>query len=172
MVYPRIILLPPLHVKLRIVKIVDKAMDEYEKGFRFLKRKFPELDDVKVRKGVLQGRQIRQLFLDCDFEKILTDLERQTRFSVKSVMKIFLENTKSRNYKHLVNTMILNFQEIKVNMSLKVHILHSHLDFFPEILGTVTDEHGERFHQDIVEIEQRYRGKWSVNALADYCWSF
>ena len=32
-------------------------------------------------------------------------------------------------------------------MSLKIHFLHSHLDFFPENLGDVSDEHGERFHQ-------------------------
>jgi DNA-binding ferritin-like protein len=32
-------------------------------------------------------------------------------------------------------------------MSLKVHFLHSHLDFFPENLGEVSDEQGERFQQ-------------------------
>ncbi|GBP90238.1 hypothetical protein EVAR_100685_1 [Eumeta japonica] len=30
-------------------------------------------------------------------------------------------------------------------MSLKIHFLHSHLDFFPQNLGAVSDEHGERF---------------------------
>ena len=49
--------------------------------------------------------------------------------------------------------MVHNIQEIKVNMSLKIHILHSHLDFFPENLGAVSDEDGGKFHQDIVEIE-------------------
>ena len=34
-------------------------------------------------------------------------------------------------------------------MSLKMHFLHSHLDFFPSNLGEVSDEQGERFHQDI-----------------------
>ena len=45
---------------------------------------------------------------------------------------------------------------------------HSHLDFFPEYLGVVSHEHGERFYQDIAEIEKRYQGKWSVNALAEF----
>ena len=31
-------------------------------------------------------------------------------------------------------------------MSLKIHFLHSHLDFFPESCGEVSVEHGERFH--------------------------
>jgi hypothetical protein len=38
-------------------------------------------------------------------------------------------------------------------------------------MGTVSDEHGERFHHDISQIEERYRGKWSPNILADHCWS-
>jgi hypothetical protein len=51
-------------------------------------------------------------------------------------------------------------------MSLKVHFLGSHLDFFPENLGAVSDEHGERFHQDIYKMEKRYQGKWSLSMLA------
>ncbi|UYV69180.1 hypothetical protein LAZ67_6002670 [Cordylochernes scorpioides] len=56
-------------------------------------------------------------------------------------------------------------------MSLKIHFLHSQLDFFPDNLGAVSDEHGERFHQDISSMEKRYQGKWSPGMLADYCWT-
>jgi hypothetical protein len=55
-------------------------------------------------------------------------------------------------------------------MSLKVHFLGSHLNFFPENLGAVSDEHGKRIHQDISNMEKRYQGKWSLSMLADYCW--
>ena len=48
--------------------------------------------------------------------------------------------------------MLQKFQKVEVNMSLKIHIRHSHLDFLPENLGAVSDEHGQRFHQDIAEI--------------------
>ena len=54
-------------------------------------------------------------------------------------------------------------------MSLKIHFLDSHLDFFPEKLGPFNDEHGERFHKDIATIEKRYQRKWSMRSLADYC---
>jgi len=56
-------------------------------------------------------------------------------------------------------------------MSLKIHFLHSHLNFFPEKCGAVSDEHGERFHQDISSIEKRYQGKWICAVLADCCWT-
>jgi len=52
-----------------------------------------------------------------------------------------------------------------------VHFLESHLDFFPENLGAMSDEHGERFHQDIYAMEKRYQGMWSPSTLADCFWT-
>jgi hypothetical protein len=40
-------------------------------------------------------------------------------------------------------------------MSLKMHFLESHLDFFPENLGKVSDEHSERIHQGIMAMEKQ-----------------
>ncbi|XP_056636856.1 uncharacterized protein LOC130445312 [Diorhabda sublineata] len=49
------------------------------------------------------------------------------------------------------------------NMSIKVHYLHSHLDRFPDNLGEITEEQGERFHQDIKCMEDRYQGRWDTH---------
>jgi hypothetical protein len=57
------------------------------------------------------------------------------------------------------------------NTSLKLRFLASHLDFFPENLGAISDEHGERFHQNISNMVKRYQGKWSLSVLADYSWT-
>jgi len=54
-------------------------------------------------------------------------------------------------------------------MIMKIHFLDSPLDFFPENLGQVSDEHGERFHQEIMVMEKRYEDKWTSRMLADYC---
>jgi hypothetical protein len=43
--------------------------------------------------------------------------------------------------------------------------------FFPENLGAVSEEQGERFHQDIKEIERRFQGRWNVNLKVYYCWT-
>ena len=39
------------------------------------------------------------------------------------------------------------------------------------ILVTIGDEQGERFHQDLKFMEDRYKGRWDISILADYCWS-
>ena len=56
-------------------------------------------------------------------------------------------------------------------MSLKVHFLEIHLDFFPVNLSKVSDEHRELLLQYIPTIARRYHGKWSRSMLADYCWT-
>jgi hypothetical protein len=40
------------------------------------------------------------------------------------------------------------------NMSPHIHSLESHLDFFPENIGEVSDEHGEVFHRDIMAMQK------------------
>ena len=57
------------------------------------------------------------------------------------------------------------------NMSIKIHFLVSHFKKFPINLGNVSDEKGERFHQDIKFLEERYQGRWDIHMMADYCWS-
>jgi hypothetical protein len=66
--------------------------------------------------------------------------------------------------------MLEKFIALGCAMSLKVHFLNVHLDYFPENLGAVSEEQGERFHQDIKEMETRYQGRWNVNTMGDYCW--
>ena len=78
-------------------------------------------------------------------------------------------STKADNYIHLVNGMLEKFKRLNVHMSIKIHFLFSHLDRFPENLGAVSDEQGERFRQDINVIEQRYQGRWDTHMMADYC---
>ena len=51
-----------------------------------------------------------------------------------------------------------------------MHFLRSHLDYFPQNCGDLTEEQGQRFHQVIRVMEERCQGRWDVNFLADYCW--
>jgi len=54
--------------------------------------------------------------------------------------------------------MLENFKVLGCN-SIKLHYLYSHINFFPENLGDVSEEQRKRFHQDIQEMERRYQGK-------------
>ncbi|GBM90320.1 hypothetical protein AVEN_116310-1 [Araneus ventricosus] len=96
--------------------------------------------------------------------------ERNAWKSFKLVITSFLGNIKDSNYRSIVEKMKKNFKILGCSMSLKVHFLDSHLDYFPENLGAVSEDQGERFHQDIKEMERRYQGKWNAIMIADYFW--
>ena len=93
------------------------------------------------------------------------------RDSFKLVVKGFWGNRRAQNYEKLVNNLLQSYQKLGCNMSLKIHFLHSHLDFFPQNCDAVRDEHGEHFHQDISSMEKTYQVKRNCAMLADYCWT-
>ena len=46
------ILLPPLHIKLGLMKNVVKNMDRTRSAFKYLAEKFPRLSEAKIKEGV------------------------------------------------------------------------------------------------------------------------
>jgi hypothetical protein len=34
----------------------------------------------------------------------------------------------------------------------------------------VSEEHGERSHTDVKEMDRRYHGQWNVNMMGNCCW--
>lgn len=165
------ILLPPLHIKLGLFKQLVKAMKTQDgQAFRYLFQKFPKLSEAKINEGVFDGPQIRALFKDENFDELMTDTERAAWQSFKEVCTSFFGNTKNPEYKKIVERMVNAYQNMNCLMNLKLHFMDSHIDFFPENLGHFSEEQGERFHQDLKDVEKRYQGVWDENMLADYCW--
>lgn len=171
LVNKEMILLPPLHIKLGLFKNFVKAMDKDGAGFRYLKEKFPRVSDAKIKEGIFVGPQIRTLIKDEQFRTVLSQVEKSAWDTFTNVVENFLGNKKSPNYLQIVSELLESYKRMGCNMSLKIHFLDSHLDFFPDNLGAVSDEHGERFHQQIAVMESRYQRQWSASMLADYCWT-
>ena len=127
--------------------------------------------NIKLKTINYTGPQIRQVMFDKHFESKLEGCEMDAWISFKAVVNDFLGNHRAPNYKYSIRNMLERYRLMACNMSLKIHFLHSHIDFFPENLESVSDEHGERFHQDIAVMESRYQGKCSASILTYYCWS-
>jgi hypothetical protein len=126
---------------------------------------------LKIKEGLFVGPQIRELIQDVKFEDQLSEVENAGWKSFKSVTTSFLGDHKAKNYRDMVADLVKSHKAMGCNTSLKVHFLDSHFYFFLENLGAMSDEHEERFHQDISTMEKRYQGKWSPSNLPDYCWA-
>lgn len=170
LVDPKDILLPPLHIKLGLMKNFVKALDRDGQAFEYLRRIFPRMSHSKIKEGVFDGPQIRKVMKDKNFESHLTECELAAWHSFIKVVDGFLGNHKADNYEELVNNLLTSFKNMGCHMSLKIHFLFSHLDYFPPNLGAVSEEMGERFHQDLKVLEKRYQGRWDPAMMADFCW--
>jgi hypothetical protein len=48
------------------------------------------------------------------------------------------------------------------HMSIKINFLVSHLNFFPEDLGAVSEEHGERFYRNTLCVKKTIPGHMGI----------
>ena len=154
LVEPSKILLPFLNLKLGLMKNFVKAMNQEEVAFAYLREKFPRLNEAKLKEGISIGPQVRDIIKEEYFDKLLQGDEEAAWDSFKFVVEVFWGNRRAQNYEEIVNNRLQSYQKLGCNMSLKIHFLHSHLDFFSENCGAVSDEHKERFHQDIFSMEK------------------
>ena len=61
LVEPNKIKLPPLHIKLGLMKNFVEAMERKGRGFTFLQQKFPRVSFEKLKAGIFDGPQIQKL---------------------------------------------------------------------------------------------------------------
>ena len=165
------ILLPPLHIKLGLIKQYVKALCVTSEAFKEISAMFPKLSADKIRNGIFTGPQVRKMLQSENLEIKMNEPEREAWIAFRNVVHGFLGNHKSPYYEEIIQQLIKTFQKLGCRMSLKLHFLHAHLDFFRECLGDVSEEHGERFHQDISIMEKRYKSKCNVSMMGDYIWS-
>jgi hypothetical protein len=142
---------------LDVVRAYDASVDL---GRRLLRLGQEEVtlwrfSDAKLKEDIIIGLQIREVINDDLFERLLTETEKSVWLTFQAVCLNFLGNVKAEHYKDLVEDLLNAYQTMGCNMSLKIYFLNSHLNFLPLNQGAVSNEHGERFHQDISTMEKR-----------------
>ncbi|KAI6648376.1 hypothetical protein LOD99_12185 [Oopsacas minuta] len=136
-----------------------KALNKDGICFNYLCSVYRGLSSEKLKAGIFDRPQIRKLIKDEEFASHMTEVEAAAWYSFVDVVKGFLGNTKVANYQNLVEGMLKNFHSLGTRMSIKFHYLYSHLERFPENLGDLSEEQGERFHQDIRMMGRSHVGR-------------
>jgi len=95
LVLPEKIFLPPLHIKLGLMKNFVKGMDKTGRGFEYLRNKFPKVSDAKIMEGIFIGPQIRELMQDKQFDEDPNETERNAWLSFKRICKVLLRKSQS-----------------------------------------------------------------------------
>ena len=140
------VLLPPLHIKLCFMKNFVKVLHKIGAAIQHLSTVFPGLSAAKLKQGIFAGPQIREVLKNTGFEELLNLKELRAWEAFKSDCSGFLGNTRVPDYQTCIEKLLKSYEDMGCRMSLKIHFLHSHLNFFPPNLGALSDEHGGRFY--------------------------
>ena len=92
---------------------------------------------------------IKKLIKEFEFLNSVNDLELRAWASLFLLRKKLRWQSPSRKQQIISENLLKSLQNIRANISIKVHFVHSHLDKFSDDCGDVSNEQGERFHQDI-----------------------
>jgi len=65
-----------LHIKLGLMKNFVKCMDKTDRGFEYVRNKFPNVSDAKINESIFIGPQIRELMQDKQFDDDMNETER------------------------------------------------------------------------------------------------
>jgi hypothetical protein len=96
------------------------ALNKEGSCFEHIVHKSPEITMEKLKAGIFDGIQIRQLMNDPLFIPSMNEIESCAWSSFVLVTKNFLGNKKADNYAQLVEDMLLHFNKLGCNMSIKV----------------------------------------------------
>ena len=106
------VFLPPLHIKLGLMKNFVKAMDQEGDGFKFLKDFFgAHKSDAKLKAGIFVGPEIRKLMLNEEFDPRLNPVELAAWNVLKSVVANFLGNHHHKQYADMVDDMLKAYEQ-------------------------------------------------------------
>ena len=143
-------------------------MNQEGEAFKHIQEWFPKLSEAKVKGGISVGPQVKRLMQSDSFLEKLSVVERRAWESFVFVLKGFLGNHKVPNFKDIVEELVDAYEKMGCRMSLKLHILHSHIDEFKDNLGDYSEEQAERFHQDVKSYEERCKGQYNENMMSDF----
>ena len=95
--------MPPLHVKLGLIKQFVKQLDTEGEAFKHIQQLFPKLSEAKIKAGVYMGPEVKRLINSIDFPELLSEVERTAWMSfVYVVIMSFWANTEQKTSGNLL----------------------------------------------------------------------
>ena len=81
---------------------------------------------------------------DKRFKETLVGTEVRAWFFFKQIFQNLLGNNQTQEYEEMVQELIKSFQQLASLMSVKMHFLNSHLDYFPDNCQDYGEEQGNK----------------------------
>jgi hypothetical protein len=76
LVLPEKTYLPPLHIKLGLMKYFVKGMNKTVRGLEYVRNNFPNMNDAKIKASIFIALQIRELIQEKQVDEDLSETAR------------------------------------------------------------------------------------------------
>lgn len=105
-------------------------------GFLYLKNKFLRVSDAKNKEGAFEGSRIRESINVEQFDDQMNEVGRAACLSSKLFLETFWTIIRQKeNYREILSDLSKRFKTMECYMSVNIHFVDSHLDYFPENFG-------------------------------------
>ena len=103
---------------------------------------FSKLSEAKEAALVFVGLQVRRMLSSEPLWRTVKLVEEWAWNASKNAVRGFLGNIRTDNYEDLISELVESYRSMGWKMSLKLHYLHSHIEFFLPNLGAVSGQQG------------------------------
>ena len=100
-----------------------KIMDRESSWFTFLQKKIPPISMKKLKSGIFEGPQIRELMKDPMSDESLSAAKLSAWQSPKSVVTNFLGNHRSSEYENEIEELQKSFRQLGARISVNLNFL-------------------------------------------------
>ena len=114
LVFPDKVILPPLHIKLGLMKQYIKSLDKGGVCFKYICQKFSFLSYEKIKAGVFDGPKIRQLLKDKQFIETMSPEEKNGWIAFSQVVNNFWAISNLQTTKKLSKLCLITFTNLVV----------------------------------------------------------
>ena len=178
LISPNKILFPAFHIKLGLFasfirslglkNLGEEVVDSRQEIAKHLRTQH-HFTLEQLESGSVEGPRVINVQKDLKFLELLPP-KHQVAFKAFNHLSEGLFGILRADDLHIrVEAFLKSFEEIGVSISLKIHFIRDHLDRFPSV-ETCSDQHGERFHQELAFLEQRFQSWRVIGMLSDYAW--
>lgn len=126
------------------MKNFAQAMPRKSDGFSHLTNKLSRIGEANMKDNFINPH-IRNYLQDIASKVTVNPYELAAWKSFKMVTATIIVKREESNIAKVLDI----FTRLGCSMSLKIHFLHSRLNFLPSHLGAVSDECGKRFDHEI-----------------------
>lgn len=166
LVSPDKILMPPLHIRLGMWQVLFQRLSD--KPLKYIQKKFPK----KKRSDIFNGPEILKLCRDPEFFRSLTGENEIRAFNAFNDVSTYVLSSKVHSNltnQELVDKLFDAYKQLGCTLTYKMHLLRSHLELFPPNIDDWSDQHGERFHQQLKTLEKRFVAQPHSSLLQRWC---